>query len=94
MTAGKSSWHRRAARGPSASSPRGGGPHRWSRKRLTVSREDCTVVGAKPRWWHHHAPAGSIVDVAVKASSANGPDAHPYDYDLLIAAVTAMVSAN
>jgi uncharacterized surface protein with fasciclin (FAS1) repeats len=44
---------------------------------------------AKPRWWHHHAPAGSIVDVAVKASSANGPDRNPYDYDLLIAAVTA-----
>jgi uncharacterized surface protein with fasciclin (FAS1) repeats len=43
---------------------------------------------AKPRWWHH-APAGSIVDVAVKASSANGPDRNPYDYDLLIAAVTA-----
>jgi uncharacterized surface protein with fasciclin (FAS1) repeats len=44
---------------------------------------------AKPRGWHHHAPAGSIVDVAVKASSANGPDRNPYDYDLLIAAVTA-----
>ena len=44
---------------------------------------------AKPRSWHHHAPAGSIVDVAVKASSANGPDRNPYDYDLLIAAVTA-----
>ena len=43
---------------------------------------------AKPRWWHH-APAGSIVDVAVKASSADGPDDNPYDYDLLIAAVTA-----
>ena len=43
---------------------------------------------AKPRWWHH-APAGSIVDVAVNASSADGPDANPYDYDLLIAAVTA-----
>jgi uncharacterized surface protein with fasciclin (FAS1) repeats len=40
----------------------------------------------------HHWPwkgAGSIVDVAVKASSANGPDDNPYDYDLLIAAVTA-----
>ena len=43
---------------------------------------------AKPRSWHH-APAGSIVDVAVSASSANGPDSNPYDYDLLIAAVTA-----
>jgi uncharacterized surface protein with fasciclin (FAS1) repeats len=44
---------------------------------------------AKPRWWHHHAPAGSIVDVAVKASGTDGPDRNPYDYDLLIAAVTA-----
>jgi uncharacterized surface protein with fasciclin (FAS1) repeats len=43
---------------------------------------------AEPRWWHH-APAGSIVDVAMNASSANGPDDNPYDYDLLIAAVTA-----
>jgi uncharacterized surface protein with fasciclin (FAS1) repeats len=43
---------------------------------------------AHPRWGHH-APAGSIVDVAVKASSANGPDHNPYDYDLLIAAVKA-----
>ncbi|MET0770857.1 MAG: fasciclin domain-containing protein [Solirubrobacteraceae bacterium] len=43
---------------------------------------------AKHRGWGGK-PAGSIVDVAVKASSANGPDANPYDYDLLIAAVTA-----
>ena len=43
---------------------------------------------AKHRGWGSK-PAGSIVDVAVKASSANGPDANPYDYDLLIAAVTA-----
>ena len=43
---------------------------------------------AKHRGWGAK-PAGSIVDVAVKASSANGPDANPYDYDLLIAAVTA-----
>ena len=45
-------------------------------------------ASAKPKGWGHK-PAGSIVDVAVKASSANGPDANPYDYDLLIAAVTA-----
>ena len=45
-------------------------------------------ASAKSRHWHGK-PAGSIVDVAVKASSANGPDANPYDYDLLIAAVTA-----
>jgi uncharacterized surface protein with fasciclin (FAS1) repeats len=46
------------------------------------------TASAKPKWWHHK-PAGDIVDVAVKVSSANGPDANPYDYDLLIAAVTA-----
>ena len=40
-----------------------------------------------PRW--HHKPPGTIVDVAVKASSDQGPDSNPYDYDLLIAAVTA-----
>jgi len=43
---------------------------------------------AKHRGWGGK-PAGSIVDVAVKASSADGPDRNPYDYDLLIAAVTA-----
>jgi uncharacterized surface protein with fasciclin (FAS1) repeats len=43
---------------------------------------------AHPRWWTPK-PAGSVVDVAVKASSADGPDSNPYDYDLLIAAVTA-----
>jgi uncharacterized surface protein with fasciclin (FAS1) repeats len=46
------------------------------------------TASAKPGWWPHK-PAGSIVDVAVKASSADGPDRNPYDYDLLIAAVTA-----
>ena len=47
-----------------------------------------SVASAEPRGWPSK-PAGSIVDVAVKASSANGPDANPYDFDLLIAAVTA-----
>ena len=46
------------------------------------------TASAKPKGWDHK-PAGSIVDVAVKASSANGPDTNPHDYDLLIAAVTA-----
>ena len=46
------------------------------------------TASAKPSGWGHK-PAGSIVDVAVKASSADGPDANPYDFDLLIAAVTA-----
>jgi uncharacterized surface protein with fasciclin (FAS1) repeats len=49
-----------------------------------------SVASAHKRhhWWPHQ-PAGSVVDVAVKASTANGPDSNPYDYDLLIAAVTA-----
>jgi uncharacterized surface protein with fasciclin (FAS1) repeats len=34
-------------------------------------------------------PTGSIVDVAVKASGGGTPDSNPYDYDLLIQAVTA-----
>ena len=46
------------------------------------------TASATPKWWPHE-PAGSIVDVAVAASSADGPDRNPYDYDLLIAAVTA-----
>lgn len=37
----------------------------------------------------HHKPAGSIVDVAVKASGGGTPDANPHDFDLLIQAVTA-----
>jgi uncharacterized surface protein with fasciclin (FAS1) repeats len=65
-------------------------------RRLVLILTACAVVlagtaasaQAKPRWWSH-APAGSIVDVAVKASSTGGPDRNPYDYDLLIAAVTA-----
>ena len=48
-----------------------------------------SVASAHKRHWWPHKPAGTIVDVAVKASSADGPDANPYDYDLLIAAVTA-----
>ena len=48
-----------------------------------------SVASAHKRHWWPHKPAGTVVDVAVKASSADGPDANPYDYDLLIAAVTA-----
>jgi uncharacterized surface protein with fasciclin (FAS1) repeats len=48
-----------------------------------------TATAKHRGWGWKPKPAGSIVDVAVKASSANGPDANPYDYDLLIAAVTA-----
>jgi len=65
-------------------------------RRLLVTVAATTVIlglgaataTAKHRGWGGK-PAGSIVDVAVTASSANGPDANPYDYDLLIAAVTA-----
>ena len=45
-------------------------------------------AGAKSRWWGHQ-PAGSIVDVAVGASGGGAPDSNPYDYDLLVQAVTA-----
>ena len=45
-------------------------------------------ASAKPRWWGS-PPAGSITDVAVKASGGGTPDANPYDYDLLVQAVTA-----
>ena len=45
-------------------------------------------AAAKPRWWSG-PPAGSVVDVAVKASGGGAPDANPYDYDLLVQAVTA-----
>ncbi len=43
---------------------------------------------AKPKWWGA-PPAGSVVDVAVKASGGGTPDANPNDYDLLVQAVTA-----
>src|SRR3954447_1151006 len=43
---------------------------------------------AGPAAAHHH-PAGTIVDVAVKASGGGTPDDNPYDYDLLVQAVIA-----
>ena len=45
-------------------------------------------AAAEPRWWGG-LPAGSVVDVAVKASGGGAPDSDPYDYDLLVQAVTA-----
>ena len=45
-------------------------------------------ASAKSRWWGHQ-PAGSVVDVAVGASGGGTPDSNPYDYDLLVQAVTA-----
>jgi uncharacterized surface protein with fasciclin (FAS1) repeats len=47
-----------------------------------------TPAAAKPRWGAG-PPAGSVVDVAVKASGGGAPDANPYDYDLLVQAVSA-----
>jgi uncharacterized surface protein with fasciclin (FAS1) repeats len=41
------------------------------------------------RHHHGHHPAGTIVDVAVKASGGGTPDRNPYDFDLLVQAVTA-----
>ncbi|MES2094361.1 MAG: fasciclin domain-containing protein [Actinomycetota bacterium] len=35
------------------------------------------------------APKGSIVDIAVAASGGGTPDSNPYDYDLLVQALTA-----
>ena len=37
----------------------------------------------------NHKPAGTIVDVAVQASGGGTPDNNPYDYDLLVQAVSA-----
>ena len=45
-------------------------------------------AAAKPKWGAG-PPAGSVVDVAVKASGGGAPDSNPYDYDLLVQAVTA-----
>ena len=47
-----------------------------------------TPAAAKSKRWVR-PPAGSITDVAVKASGGGTPDANPYDYDLLVQAVTA-----
>lgn len=38
---------------------------------------------------HTPPPAGSIVDVAVAASGGGTPDSNPYDYDILVQALTA-----
>jgi uncharacterized surface protein with fasciclin (FAS1) repeats len=41
------------------------------------------------RHHHGHHPPGTIVDVAVNASGGGTPDRNPYDFDLLVQAVTA-----
>jgi uncharacterized surface protein with fasciclin (FAS1) repeats len=65
------------------------------RRVLIAAAASIVIVGlaagpaaAKQRWWGA-PPAGSVVDVAVKASGGGAPDANPYDYDLLVQAVTA-----
>ena len=55
---------------------------------IVVAGLAATPAAAKPRWWSG-PPAGSVVDVAVKASGGGTPDANPNDYDLLVQAVTA-----
>jgi uncharacterized surface protein with fasciclin (FAS1) repeats len=51
-----------------------------------------TAIAAAPasaNSYKSHKPAGTIVDVAVKASGGGTPDHNPYDYDLLVQAVLA-----
>ncbi|HEX5857496.1 MAG TPA: fasciclin domain-containing protein [Microbacterium sp.] len=54
---------------------------------IAVSAIAASPAAAKSRWGA--PPAGSAVDVAVKASGGGTPDGNPYDYDLLVQAVTA-----
>jgi uncharacterized surface protein with fasciclin (FAS1) repeats len=60
------------------------------RRLLAVAACSLVALGlsAGPAAARHHDP-GTIVDVAVAASGGGAPDANPYDYDLLIGAVTA-----
>ena len=44
---------------------------------------------AVPSHYSPPTPSGSIVDVAVAASGGGTPDSNPYDYDLLVQALTA-----
>ena len=55
---------------------------------IVVAGITATPAAAKTKWWNG-PPVGSVVDVAVKASGGGTPDANPYDYDLLVQAVTA-----
>jgi len=56
---------------------------------VAVAIVAATPAAAKHRPHHAAPPAGSIVDVAVEASGGGTPDHNPYDYDLLVQAVTA-----
>jgi uncharacterized surface protein with fasciclin (FAS1) repeats len=49
-----------------------------------------TGLAAPPAFARHGGPpAGTVVDVAVQASGGGTPDRNPFDYDLLVQAVTA-----
>lgn len=48
-----------------------------------------TAAPANANGWTPPAPAGNIVEVAVAASGGGTPDDNPYDYDILIQALTA-----
>src|SRR5690349_213240 len=56
---------------------------------VAVAVVAATPAAAKHRLHHAAPPAGSVVDVAVEASGGGTPDRNPYDYDLLVQAVTA-----
>ena len=55
---------------------------------IVIAGITAAPAAAKTKWGAG-PPAGSVVDVAVKASGGGAPDANPYDYDLLVQAVTA-----
>ncbi len=55
---------------------------------VAVAAVSASPAVAKPKWWGSK-PAGSITEVAVKASGGGTPDRNPFDYDLLVQAVTA-----
>lgn len=55
---------------------------------IAIAGITAAPAAAKSKWGAG-PPAGSVVDVAVKASGGGAPDSNPYDYDLLVQAVTA-----
>lgn len=55
---------------------------------IVIAGITAAPAAAKSKWGAG-PPAGSVVDVAVKASGGGAPDSNPYDYDLLVQAVTA-----
>ncbi len=55
---------------------------------VVVAAVMAAPAAANSKRWGHQ-PTGTITDVAVKASGGGAPDANPYDYDLLVQALTA-----